>query len=161
MGCAVAIGWAALAVAAPVFFAAMVDPEARPLVIRRLKGWQASLRTLARSLFRSGGVSGQGNANVAIIPPQPRNIEGAEAQREAPLNLMPPSAFLAIPQSNNSPVPTPSAPVLILFSFHIIFTHKITSININNNNVCYLYFFKLFLIGKNNMKCHLLINTFF
>ena len=76
MGCAVAIGWAALAVAAPVSLAAMVDPEARPLVLRRLQGWQASLRTLARSLFRLGGVSGQGNANVAIIPPQPRNIEG-------------------------------------------------------------------------------------
>ena len=161
MGCAVAIGWAALAVAAPVFFAAMVDPEARPLVLRRLTGWQASLRTLARSLFRMGGVSGQGNAIVAIVPPQPRNIEGAEAQREAPLHLMPPSAFLPFPQSNNSPVPTPSAPVLVLFSFHIIFTHKITSININNNNVCYLYFLKLLLIGKNNMKCHLLINTFF
>ena len=160
MDCTVAIGWAALAVAAPVFFAAMVNPEAWPLVIRCLKGWQASLRTLARSLFRSGGVSGQGNAIVAIVPPQPWNIEGAEAQREA-ITLMPPSAFLSIPQSNNSPVPTPSAPVLVLFSFHIIFTHKITSININNNNVCYLYFFKLFLIGKNNMKCHLLINTFF
>ena len=144
MGCAAAFGWAALAFAAPVFMAALVDPEARPLVLRRLRGWLASLWTLARSLFRSrmGGVSGQGvmGRNIALIRPQ--NIEGAEAQREAPLHLMPPSAFDATHNSNNTPPPTPSAPVLELIAFHIIFIYKISLLNINNKYICYLYFLK-------------------
>ena len=147
MGCAAAFGWAALAFAAPVFLAALVDPEARPLVLRRLQGWLASLRTLARFLFRrrTGNVSGRGLTITGHnIPPRPRNIEGAEAQGEAPLQLMPPSAFLASQHSNNTPPPTPSAPVLELITFHIIFTNKSSQQNINNKYICNLYFLNPF-----------------
>ena len=113
------LGWAALAIAVPFILAALVDPEARPLVLRRLRGWLALLFSLANSLFRlrRGSVSGQvDEASGRNIPLQQRNVEGAEDNSRAVQHLMPPSANSRLFTIDTSvpPPPLPSAPVFTL-----------------------------------------------
>ena len=112
-----------LVIAAPFILAALIDPVARLRVLRLVRGWCiASISSLARTLTRPRvrGVNGQVDANGQDPLTLGRIEERAQDPIEAPLHLMPPTAFvLPQPHQPNNEDPSPSAPVLNLI--HVTF----------------------------------------